>query len=131
MDFIKNNQEGLTKTLRDISFMSMFTKIIVNTSGAPLVTAIKDPKQAEKEAKMLANTTMAEMMEVSSKLVEESTFVLGIKREKKSFWKKVINFLLFWRKRNNFTLKVLKSRNGKTKSYRMNLDMETSKTEIL
>ena len=131
MDFIKNNQEGLTKTLRDISFMSMFTKIIVNTSGAPLVTAIQDPKQAEKEAKMLANTTMSEMLLASKKLVEKSSLVLGIKREKKSFWKKVINFLLFWRKRNNFTLKVLKNKNGKKKSYRMNLDMDTSKVEIL
>ena len=131
MDFIKNNQEGLTETLSNISFMSMFTKIIVNTAGAPVVTSIQDPKQAEKEAEMLANTTMSEMLEVSSKLVEESSLVLGIKREKKSFWKKVLNFLLFWRKSNNFTLKVLKNKNGKKKSYRMNLDMDTSKTEIL
>jgi len=131
MDFIKNNQEGLTATLSDISFVSMFTKIIVNTTGAPVITAMQSPKQAEKEAEMLANTTMSEMLEVSSKLVEKSHMVLGIKREKKSFWKKVLNFLLFWRKRNNFVLKVLKNRNGKKKSYRMNLDMDTSKTEIL
>jgi len=73
------------------------------------------------------------MLKESNKLVEASDFVFGIQREKKSFWKKVLKVLLFWRKSNNFTFKVLKNKNGKRKSYRMNLnlDMETSETEIL
>ena len=108
----------------------MFTKIIIQTSGIPVITAIqKQPSQEEVEK--LANTTMEQMAKESSKLVEQSDMVFGIKRVKKTFLRKVINFLLFWRKSNNFTLKVLKNTNGKTKSYRMNLDMETSETEIL
>ena len=131
MDFIKNNQEGLTQTLSNISFMSMFTKIIVQTAGAPVITAMQVPSEAQKEAEKLANTTIVEMAKESAKLVEQSDMVFGIKRVKKTFLRKVINFLLFWRKSNNFTLKVLKNTNGKTKSFRMNLNMETSETEIL
>jgi hypothetical protein len=67
----------------------------------------------------------------SSKIIEGSDIVLGIKREKNNFWTKLINFLLFWRKRNNFTLKVLKNRDGDGKSYRMNIDLDEFKTEIL
>lgn len=131
MDFINNNQDELNKTISDIKFLSTFTSFIITTAGAPVITAVKDPKKAQEEVEKLANTTMEEMLAESKKLAESSDLVLGIKREKKSFWKKIINFLLFWRKSNNFTLKVLKNRNGKTKSYRMNLDMDTSKTEIL
>jgi hypothetical protein len=131
MDFIKSEQDSLVPTLDKISFMNRFTKIIINTSGAPVWTAHQDPKKAQEEAEILANTTVEEMILESKKLVESSDLVFGIQREKKSFWKKVLNFLLFWRKSNNFTFKVLKNRNGKTKSYRMNLDMETSETKIL
>jgi hypothetical protein len=131
MDFIKNNQEGLIGTLSNISFMSMFTKIIVNTAGATVITVMQSPEQAKKKVEALANTTINEMLEISSKLVEKSDYVFGIQREKKSFWKKVLKVLLFWRKSNNFTFKVLKNRNGNTKSYRMNLNMETSETKIL
>lgn len=131
MKFIGSEQEDFFKTLSDISFLSMFTKIIIDTANAPLITAIQGVKEHQKEVKEFADTTLSEMYKESKMLVDNSSFVLGIKRERKSFWKKIINFLLFWRKSNNFVLKVLKNRNGKKKSYRMNLDMDTSKTEIL
>jgi len=45
--FIGSEQTEFCKTLRDISFMSMFTKFIATTAGAPVITAIQDPKKAQ------------------------------------------------------------------------------------
>src|SRR5690606_19551586 len=117
MDFISSEKDNLIPVLDKISFMDRFTKIIIITAGAPVFTAIQDPKQAQKEAEMFANTTTDEMLAESKSVVEKSDIILSIQREKKSFWKKLINFLLFWRKSNNFTLKVIKNSSGVKKSY--------------
>ena len=72
----------------------------------------------------------------SRDLVNKSDFIMSINRVNDGFWKKIIkkilNFLLFWRKKNNFTLNVLKNRIGSDgHSHKMNIDLDDFKVEVL
>ena len=101
----------------------------------PILTASQMQNQEESKKVMddfMDKDMFKEMFKESNKLMADSDLILGIKREKQTFWKKLINFLLFWRKRNNFTLKVIKNRSGSDgQSYRMNINMDEFRTEIL
>jgi len=121
----------MSKKLRDISFNEKVSFIFVKTIQMPRWTAQQNPEKAPE----LPEITIKSLMD-SSNLVANSDLILSINGESTSFWKKilkkVINFLWFWRKRNNFTLKVLKNRNGtENPTYRMNINKDTFETEIL
>ena len=95
----------------------------------PEFTAMQDK---EAIAEFMDVDMFKTMIKESQTLMAQSDLILGVKREKKSFWKKVIDFLLFWRKKNNFTLQVMKNKRGSDGiSYRMNIDLEEFKTEVL
>lgn len=122
-------------SLKRIRFTQNITSILVKTLKMPILTTsqLQNPEDCKEIMDNFMDSDLDErMMNESSKILENSDFAIGIKREKQTFWKKLLNFLLFWRKRNNFTLKVLKNRNGSYgQSYRMNIDMDEFKTEIL
>lgn len=65
-------------------------------------------------------------------VMQISDLVFSLKSNKKSFWKKVINFLLFWKKRGNFVIKSEKNRFGPDGvKYEVNFDLENFNCEIL
>jgi hypothetical protein len=127
------DEEMVSSLFRLISLTQDVTSIILRTINIPEITVVQNPEQYNKTIKNILDKDMLKiMLEESKTLTTQSDYILGIKREKDNFWKKVVNFLLFWRKKNNFTLKVLKNRNGPSgKSYRLNLDMDEFKTEVL
>jgi hypothetical protein len=114
-----------------LSFIATLTSVVVCTIDVPPVQ-IQDVQQAKEvfDRYMEAQITL-EDCKLSSKSVRDSDFILSISREKKSFWKKIINFLLFWRKKSNFTVRILKNSNNSNKNYRSNIDIEKSSIEIL
>ena len=121
MNYIDSGYFEFCDNLNNItSATTSFTKFIVSTVNCPSLTS--DAYENISFHKMYSNST---------ELAQRSDLMFGIKREKKTFLKKVLNFLLFWKKSNNFTINVLKNRNGDKKSYKMNLNLETSETEIL
>ncbi len=120
----------VSASMLTLAFTEGVTPIIVKTLDGPVLTAIQNKSEMEKKAEEFMNIDIVSEFSKSSKLLKDSDFVIGIQRERKSFLKKVINFLLFWRKRNNFTLRILKNRNGSEDSFRMNIDMEKFKTEV-
>lgn len=120
----------VSASMLTLAFTEGVTPIIVKTLDGPVFTAIQNKSEMEKKAEEFMNIDIVSEFSKSSKLLKDSDFVIGIQRERKSFLKKVINFLLFWRKRNNFTLRILKNRNGSEDSFRMNIDMEKFKTEV-
>jgi len=137
IEFAKNNkvrpssEELVVSTAILFSFMKKITPIIIKQVDAP-AAAIQSSQDAKKLLDDFMSKDLMDSLNESKALVEQSDYIIGVQREKKNFWKKVINFLLFWRKNNNFTLKVIKNRNGKSgASYRMNLNMDTFKTEVL
>jgi len=121
--------------LTRMNFTYEITSILVNKLNIPVFTAtqLKNPKECEELMDDFMDQDMfKQMLKESAKLMGGSDLILSVQREKKSFWKKLINFLLFWRKKNNFTMKAIKNRFGKDgNSVRMNIDMETFKTEVL
>lgn len=134
MDIIPFIEEELVvSTATKLAFIHNITPILVKTIDMPVFTASQSPEQTKEVMdEFMDKDILKEMLRESVKIVTESDFIIGINREKKTFWKKLLNFLLFWRKRNNFTLKVLKNRRGSDgKSYRMNINMDEFKTEIL
>ena len=137
LDLPKENSDDnqIVDYLTRMNFTYEITSILVNKLNMPVFTAtqLKNPKECEELMDDFMDQDMLrQMMKESMRVVAGSDFVLGVQREKKSFWKKLINFLLFWRKKNNFTMKVIKNRFGKDgNSVRMNIDMETFKTEVL
>lgn len=137
LDLPKENSDDnqTVDYLTRMNFTYEITSILVNKLNMPVFTAtqLKNSKECEEIMDDFMNQDMFnKMFKESFKLMFGSDLILGIQREKENFWKKVINFLLFWRKRNNFTLKVIKNRDSSiSKSYRMNIDMETFKTEVL
>ena len=128
-------EDLLVSTLLLIAFNEKITPILIKTVEGPTITAVQNPEQAQKAMDELLSVDFMNELNKSRMLLESSDMVLGIKREKQGFWKKlwkkIINFLLFWRKRNNFTLRVLKNRSGGKKKYRLNLDMDNFKREVL
>lgn len=127
------NEELVVATATILAFTNKITPIIVKTLDMPIITTVQNPEQSKKIMDDFMNKDIfKEMFKESKKLMVGSDLVLGIKRDKQTFWKKLMDFLLFWRKRNNFTLKVIKNRSGSDgQSYRMNIDMDEFKTEIL
>jgi len=127
------DEELVSSMFTIMAFTQKITPVVLRTMKVPIITATQNPEKSKKELDELMDRDMLkEMIKESITLTTQSDFIIGIKREKNNFWKKLLNFLLFWRKKNNFTLKVLKNRNGSDgKSYRLNLDMETFKTEVL
>ena len=122
-----------------MAFTKKITPILIKTIDIPKWTAVQNPEQSKKIMdEFMKKDTSKEMLKQSMDLVSQSDFIISINRSGdgsdgflKKLLKKLLNFLWFWRKKNNFTLKVLKNRNGGEKSYRVNLDMETFKTEVL
>lgn len=123
--------DGLT----NIKFTQDVTSVLVKALEMPIITAaqMQNKKESEKIMDDFMETNMtSQMLKESAKMLANSDMVFGIKRKKINFWTKLINFLLFWRKRNNFTLQVLKNRRGSDgQTYRVNIDMDEFKTEIL
>lgn len=141
MDYVRANddEENLylksmraSIKVRDIAYEENISIICINTVQKPMWTAIQKPKKEDLEI-----TTKDVTQSVG--FVTNSDFVFSINRVDgtsegllKKILKKIINFLWFWRKKNNFTLNVLKNRRGPdTKSYRMNIDLDKFKTEVL
>lgn len=129
-DSIRPADEELVSSLFLITaFTQKITPVILRTIKMPEFTAMQDK---EAIAEFMDVDMFKTMIKESQTLMTQSDLILGVKREKKSFWKKVIDFLLFWRKKNNFTLQVMKNRRGSDGiSYRMNIDLEEFKTEVL
>lgn len=135
---LPNNMIDDEKTydgLINIKFTQDVTSVLVKALEMPIITAtqMKNQQESKKIMDDFMETNMtSQILKESAKMLASSDMVLGIKRKKISFWTKLINFLLFWRKRNNFTLKVLKNRRGTDgQTYRLNIDMDEFKTEIL
>lgn len=138
IEFVKNNkvrpgsEELLVSAVTLLSFTQKVTPIIIKQIELPIITAIQNSEDSRKQLDDFMSKGLFDSLIKSNELVEQSDYIIGISREKESFWKKLINFLLFWRKKNNFTVKILKNRIGSDgQEYRMNLDMDTFKTEIL
>jgi hypothetical protein len=129
------DDEETYKGLVDIKFTQDVTSVLVKALEMPIITAaqMQNKKEGEKIMDDFMDKSMtSHMINESAKLVANSDMIFGIKRKKINFWTKLINFLLFWRKRNNFTLQVLKNRSGSDgQTYRVNIDMDEFKTEIL
>lgn len=125
-----SDENFVSAAMLTLSFAENVTPIIVKTLDGPILTAVQNKDEMEKKAEEFMNLDIVAEFSKSAKLLSDSDFVIGIQRERKSFWKKLLNFLLFWRKRNNFTLRILKNRNGSEDSFRMNIDMEKFKTEV-
>lgn len=137
VEFVKNNQERpggdelVVSTATLLSFTKKITSIIIRQIETP-VMAIQSSQDAKKQLDDFVSKDLMNSLVNSKTLVEQSDYIIGIQREKENFWKKLINFLLFWRKRSNFVLKVLKNRNNSSvQKYRMNINLEEFKTEIL
>jgi hypothetical protein len=138
LEFAKNHpvrpasDELVVSSATLLAFTQKVTPIIIKQVDAPNV-AINNPQEARKSLDEFMSMDLVDSLsKPTSTLVEQSDYIIGVQRENKNFWKKVINFLLFWRKRNNFTIKVIKNRHGKPgASYRMNLDMDNFKAEVL
>jgi len=137
IEFVKNNQERpggdelVVSTATLIAFAKKITPIIIKQVEAPAM-AIQSSQDAREQLDNFMSKDLMDSLVNSKTLVEQSDYIIGIQREKENFWKKLINFLLFWRKRSNFVLKVLKNRSGSDgQRYRMNIDMEKFKTEVL
>jgi hypothetical protein len=121
--------------LTRMNFTHKVTSVLVSKLNMPVFTAhqLQKPEECEKMMDEFMDQDMfKQMLKESAKIMAGSDLILSVQREKKSFWKKLLNFLLFWRKRNNFTMRVMKNRFGKDgNSVRMNIDMESFKTEVL
>jgi len=134
LPFVENHpirpadDELVISTLTLLAFTRGVTTILIKTANVPVITAVQNKEEAQE---IMEKEITIEDISKSRKVLEQSDLVLGVQREKITWWKKVINFLLFWRKRNNFTVRVLKNRNGNRDSYKMNLDMDNFKSEIL
>lgn len=128
-------EDLVVSTLLLIAFTEKITPILIKTAKAPVITAVQSVEQAKGSMEELLNIELEKSLKESKMLIESCDMIISINREKQNFWKKlwkkIVNFLLFWRKRNNFTLRVLKNRNGGKKSYRMNLDMDNFTSEVL
>lgn len=129
------NEELAISTLRLLCFSRNITSVLIKTVDMPVFTATQNQEAAKEKMDEIMSKDLMESLFKSRDIVHQSDFIIGIQREKQSFWKKlwkkIVNFLLFWRKRNNFTLRVLKNRYGEEKSYRLNLDMDNFKSEVL
>lgn len=129
------NDEETYNGLVDIKFTQDVTSVLVKALEMPIITATQ--MQNEQESKKIMDEFMEtdltmHLLKESAQMLASSDMVFGITRKKVNFWTKLINFLLFWRKRNNFTLKILKNRSGSDgQTYRVNIDMDEFKTEIL
>lgn len=137
IEFVKNNQvrlgseELVVSTATLLAFEQKITPIIIKQVEAPAL-AIQSSQDAREQLDDFMSKDLMDSLIKSKTLVEQSDYIIGVQREKENFWKKLMDFLLFWRKRNNFTLKVIKNRSGSDgQSYRMNIDMDEFKTEIL
>jgi len=128
------NDEETYEGLVDIKFTQDVTSVLVKVLEMPAITAVQMNNKQEGKKIMddfLETDIASQMLKESAKMMASSDMVLGIKRKKNNFWTKLINFLLFWRKRNNFTLRIIKNRRGSDgQSYRMNIDMDEFKTEV-
>lgn len=137
IEFVKNNQvrpgseELVVSTATLLAFEQKITPIIIKQVEAPAL-AIQSSQDAREQLDDFMSKDLMDSLIKSKTLVEQSDYIIGIQREKENFWKKLINFLFFWRKRSNFVLKVLKNRNSSNvQKYRMNINLEEFKTEIL
>jgi hypothetical protein len=137
IEFVKNNkirpgdEEFVVSTATLLAFEQKITPIIIKQVEPP-ITAIQNSEDARKQLDDFMSKDLLDSLNKSKALVEQSDYIIGVQREKNNFWKKLINFLLFWRKRSNFVLKVLKNRSGSYgQEYRMSIDMEEFKTEVL
>lgn len=127
-----SDENQIAFKMQAIAFSKNITALMIKTIKLPIFTANQNSNKNLEMIDLMMNKTFQDMMSESMKIVQASDLVIGIKRQKESFWKKIVNFLLFWRKKNNFALKVLKNRTGKDGSfYKMNIDFESSKIEIL
>lgn len=134
IESIGENESLIYSVADTLAFTEKVTPIIVKTLKAPglTITSVQNKESSKKELEEFLSQDFTESLKESAHVLNQSDFVMGIQRKKVSFWTKLINFLLFWRKRNNFTLKVLKNRNGSSgRSFRVNIDMDDFKTEIL
>lgn len=122
--------------IKKIKFQSDVASILVKTLEMPVIINSQQPT-SEKELKkqmdeFIDRDMLKSLMQESNKILTESDYVIGIQRNRKTFLKKIVDFFLFWRKRSNFTLKIIKNRAGAdSKSFRMNVDLDEFKAEIL
>jgi hypothetical protein len=117
------------------------TPIIVRTLRGPVITAIQNPREYQESLDGFMDKDMfQELIQTSRNMVHKSDYILGIQRNKEGWWKKlwrkIKNFLLFWRKRdsfeNNFRIHVIKNRSGSDGiTFDANMDLENPKIEIL
>lgn len=137
LSYVKNHpvrpsdDEQVVSVATLLSVTQNITFIILKTINIPVLDEVKNPKESKKVLDEMLQKNLSDSLKEAINLTQMSDLILGIQRERKNFWKSLINFLLFWRKRNNFTVRIMKNRYGKENSYKMNLDMETFKSEIL
>jgi hypothetical protein len=122
--------------LKKVKFQTNVASILVKTLEMPVMINSQNPA-SEKELKeqmdeFIDKDMLNSLRQESNKILTESDYIIGVQRKKETFWKKVVDFLLFWRKRSNFTLKIIKNRVGPdSKSFRMNVDLDEFRAEIL
>ncbi len=129
--------ESIVEGLNRLKFTQNITSVLVEKLKMPMITAsqTKDNFKEQMDA-FMDSDMLRSAIEQSKGFIHQSDYILGIQRVGKGgfwkkLWKKITNFLLFWRKSNNFTLKVIKNRRGTVgESYKMNIDMDEFKTEI-
>lgn len=140
LTFVKD-EKAVSEGLYELGQKLKVTPIIVKTLDGPVFTSVQDmDKYQEAIDDLSQKDILKEMMESSINILSTSDYILGIQRHKESWWKKVWrkikNFLLFWRKRdsfeNNFQIRVIKNRRGKDGvTFDASMDLENPKIEIL
>lgn len=135
--FVKNHStrpgddDLVISTATLLSFTKKITSIVLKTIDIPIITATQNSDKSKEIMDEFMSKDLMISLKSSIEVVNKSDIIIGIQRKGNNFWKKVINFLLFWRKKNNFTIKILKNRNGNNKSYKTNVDMDTFKVDVL
>jgi hypothetical protein len=121
--------------LNKVKFQKNVTSILVKTLEMPVFveSQLRDEKKLQKELDEFIDKDLIDSLLIESvRIVNSSDMIIGVQRKRETFWKKVFDFLFFWRKRSNFTLKVLKNSSGaNSKSYRMNINLDEFKSEVL
>lgn len=137
IDFPKKNldEQQTFELLKKVKFQTNVASILVKTLEMPVFieNQLKDEKKIKQEMdSFIDRDILKSLMNESVKITSSSDLIIGVQRKRETFWKKVVDFLLFWRKRSNFTIKILKNRSGAdSKSYRMNVDLDEFKAEVL
>ena len=104
-------------------YVSKIDKIsTVNNITSILIKSL-NPKGTEFKIKNLLDNC--------SSLTHSSNYIIAVQRNKENNWKKIINFLLFWRKRNNFTIEIIKDRLEGEKKFRLSMDLDNFVLKIL